>query len=153
MNEYDFEGRDFALSNKGIHLLRSRYNYKTIEYDDIQKAIIKRGVEISNAFVVLILGILLSAFALYQAWTVIQFFLSNEGGTIYIETIVLPVIPGILGIYLLYLAAKKGLILTIQSNNGNRKMRLNEFVKSNKINDLRIFLGEKLSTRLVIEAN
>jgi hypothetical protein len=51
MNMYDFEGTDFALSSKGIHLLRGRYNYKTIEYENVQKVIIKRGTEIHNVIV------------------------------------------------------------------------------------------------------
>jgi len=151
MTVYKFEGRDFALSHEGIHLLRSRYNYKTIGYEKVERAVIGRGTEVSNALVALALGILLTLFAFYQARIVFNFFLDPAPGTIHIETIVLPVIPAVLGIYLIWIATRKGPVLTIRSKEGNRKMRLREFEKSNKLNDLKIYLSEILSSRLLIE--
>jgi hypothetical protein len=53
-------------------LLRSRYNYKTIEYESIEKATIKRGPEINNVIVVVVLGIGLVAFALFQSLYLIE---------------------------------------------------------------------------------
>ena len=151
MTAYQFEGKDFALSNEGIHLLRSRYNFKTIQFQQVEQAVIKRGTEVSNAFVALVLGVLLTLFAFYQARIVVNFFLDPQPGTIHIETIVLPVIPALLGIYLIYISTRRGPILTVRSKEGNRKMRLREFQKSNELNNLKIYLGERLSNRLLVE--
>ena len=144
MNLYDFEATDFALSNKGVHLLRSRYNYRTIEYESIEKATIKRGSEINNVIVVFVLGIGLVAFALFQSLSVIALFKNPDVHVIYIESIVLPVLPGLLGFYLIYIATKKGPILIIETSKKKQKLRLRDFMKNNSMEDLRNYLSQKL---------
>ena len=151
MNSYDFEATDFALSNKGVHLLRSRYNYKTIEYESIEKATIKRGPEINNVILVFVLGIGFVAFALFQSLYVLGLFKNPEVQVIYIESIVLPVLPGLLGFYLIYVATKKGPILIIETSTTKQKLRLRDLIKSNKMKDLRNYLGQKLHYKFVIQ--
>ena len=151
MNLYDFEATDFALSNKGVHLLRSRYNYKTIEYENIEKATIKRGPEINNVIVVFVLGIGLVAFALFQSLYILGLFKNPDVHVIYIESIVLPVLPGLLGFYLLYVATKKGTILIIETSSTKQKLRLRDFIKSNRMEDLRNYLSRKLYYKFVIQ--
>ena len=151
MNLYDFEATDFALSNKGVHLLRSRYNYKTIEYESIEKATIKRGPEINNVILVFVFGIGLVAFALFQSLNVLGLFKNPDVHVIYIESIVLPVLPGLLGFYLLYVATKKGTILIIETSSTKQKLRLRDFIKSNRMEDLRNYLSRKLYYKFVIQ--
>ena len=45
---YDIHAKDFALSADGVHLLRNRFNYKTISFNDINAAGFKRAVETKN---------------------------------------------------------------------------------------------------------
>jgi len=148
---YEFETTDFAFSPKGIHLLRSSYNYKTIGYQEIDKATIKQASEIKNVLLSLILGIILFAFAILQTVYVIRLFNDPHVYHIYIETIVLPVLPGLDGLYLIYIAIKKGPVLIIEAGNKKHKLRLRSFVRSNKIIDVRNYLVNKLSHNLSIE--
>src|SRR3954447_7834430 len=148
---YDFETTDFALSAEGIHLLRSRFNYKTISYEAVDKAIIKRGSEISNVFPSLLLGIALIIFAFYQAIYFIRLFADPNVHTIYIERILLPFIPALFGTYLMYVGLKKGPALVIRSARKMYKLRLRDFFKNSKSNDLKNYLSEKLSYKLEVE--
>ena len=152
MNTYDFEATDFALSPEGLHLLRSRYNYKTIRYQEIEKATVKRASEYKNTMLCLILGILLVVFALFEIIYVIQLFLNPRVHVIYIESILLPILPGFIGIYLIYIATKKGPVLIIESGSKKRKLRLRDFTKDNKIINVISYLGEKLSYKISIQS-
>lgn len=153
MNNYDFEATDFALSDAGIHLLRSRHNYKTIEYKDIDKAIIIKTSEIKNGMFCLLLGIALVSFSIYEVVFVTKIFSNSDVHVIFIESILLPFFPGVVGIYLLYIFVKKGLVLTIESGNSKQKLRLRDFVKNNNLDKVKLYLKEKLSYRLSITDN
>jgi len=67
MTNYDIESKDFALSQQGIHLLRNRFNYKTVNFHGIQKATFTRAADTKNVVLILIVGALFVAFAVYQA--------------------------------------------------------------------------------------
>ena len=151
MNAYNFETTDFALSDIGIHLLRSRFNYKTIEFEKIENAMIKRGSEINNVFVSLLLGIALAVFAVFQTMYVIGLFKNPSVHQIQAESILLPLLPAFAGFYLIYVATKKSPVLIIKFDGTKKKLRLKDFRKTNKMNDLKNYLKEKLTHRLLIE--
>jgi hypothetical protein len=148
MTAYDFETADFALSVQGLHLLRSGFNYETVRYQEIDKATVKRGREIKNVFSAMIFGTGLLAFAVLQIMFVIGLFNNPGVHSIYIESIVLPFLPGLFGIYLLYIANKKAVILIIETGSKIQKLRLGDFVKRNDMLRLINYLHTKLSSRL-----
>jgi hypothetical protein len=151
MSRYDFEATDFALSKSGIHLLRDRYNYKTIEYKEVNKATIKRAPEINNYLVILIFGIALIAFAVKVTVGIIRLLKSPDVEVIYIEHIVLPVIPGLLGFYMLWNALRRGPVLFIETNTSKHKLRLREFKKNNNVVKLLTYLRSNLYCQFSIE--
>ena len=153
MNTYDFESTDFALSMQGVHLLRNRFNYQTIKYKDINKATIKRTREIKNVILSMTFGIILLAFAILQTLLVINIFNDPNVRKIYIESIILPLLPGLVGIYLIYIANKKGLMLIVETGRKSQKLRLRDFVKNKKAYQLRNYLNARLSNRLVVLAS
>ena len=148
MSNYDFESTDFALSDKGIHLLRNGYNYKTIEYNMVDKATIKKGAEIKNVVLCLVIGICLLGFAILQTRHMINIFNDPTVTTIYIEAIVLPVLPGLVGIYLVYIAVKKGIVLIIETGSKKYKLRLRDFIKDNTKEKVIKYLTAKLSYKI-----
>lgn len=151
MSIYSFESTDFALSDKGIHLLRSGYNYKTIEYNMVDKATIKRGAEINNVNLCLVIGICLFGFAIMQTRLVINLFNDPSVTKIYIESIVLPVLPGLVGIYFVYIAVKKGIVLIIETGSKEYKLRLRDFIKDNTKEKVIKYLTEKLSYKISLQ--
>ena len=147
MKLYDFEFTDFALSEKGIHLLRNRYNHKTIAYHEVDKATIKMDVETKNVLLTLTFGILLLSFAVLQIISVINNFNNPDVHIIHTETIILPLLPLIAGAFCIYISIKKIPILLIESGKDKYKLSIKDVLKSNKNDALKIYLKEKLFTK------
>ena len=144
MTNYDIESRDFALSPQGIHLLRNRFNYKTINFYDIHKATFTRAAETKNVLPALIAGTLLVAFAVYRAIGVYQDFQDPSVHHIYIESIMLPVLPLLLGLYCIYIAVKKVPLLIIELKGEKHKLSLRDIINAGQTAALEAYLKEKL---------
>jgi hypothetical protein len=141
---YDIESKDFALSSEGIHLLRNRFNYKTISFYDIHKATFTKAVETKNVVLTLIVGALLVAFAVFQAIGVYEEFYDPSVHHIYIESILLPVLPLLVGFYCVYLGVKKIPLLIIELENEKHKLSLRDIIDSGRMEALETYLKERL---------
>ena len=148
MTEYLFETKDFGLSAEGIHFLRSRFNYKTIAYNEVRQISIEKGKEINNWLVVLIIGIGLIVFSVFYSVNLYFNFIDPNVHVIYIEQIVTPVLPIILGFYCIFSSLKQGIILII-SISENKKVRfpLKDIIKGNRKAELIKFLAERLNIK------
>jgi hypothetical protein len=62
MAYYNFQTEEFGVSESGIHLLRSGFNYKTITLSEIDRIRIERAKEIHNWWLVFIIGSALIGF-------------------------------------------------------------------------------------------
>ena len=127
--------------------MRNRFNYKTINFSDIDKASFTRAVETKNVVLTLIAGALLLAFAAYQAIGVYEEFNDPEVYHIYIESIVVPVLPLALGLYCIYIAVKKVPLLIIELKGEKYKLSLKDFKKGSGTVGLANYLKEKLRER------
>ncbi len=45
---YKYEAEQFGISEKSLHLLRNRFNYKTIDFNQIDSITIKKGKTMKN---------------------------------------------------------------------------------------------------------
>lgn len=153
MSHYTFETSAFGLSDEGLHLLRSGYNYKTIAYHDIRKVTLKRAAAIKNVLLVLLLGVALLVFAIYQAIRVYESFSSPDVHTIAIESILLPVLPLFLGNYCMYVALKRTSILLVRYKGGRKKLPLKAIVNTDHGPQLVTYLQEKLGARFFVEGH
>lgn len=151
MSNYTFETGRFALSDEGIHLLRSGYNYKTLAYPDIRKAVLKKGVAIKNWLLVLLLGIGLISFAVYQAAHLYHLFMDPTVHRVSIESIILPVLPLILGNYCIYVSLKRTTILKVKYRGGKVKLPLSELFSTTEAIGVTAFLQEKLGSHFEVE--
>jgi hypothetical protein len=151
MPAYQFQTEDFALSPDGVHLLRNQFNFKTIAYKEIRQARIERSVEIRNAPVIFCIGILLVAFAFYQTRWVIWLF--NDPRTFHIDitSILLPIIPLLLGSYCLYVSVRKGPVLRLQEGTRVHKLRLRPAVKENLTAELERCMAAQLGPAFEVD--
>jgi hypothetical protein len=151
MINYFFETREFGVSDNGIHLLRSGFNYATIEFNQVDSLTIERGKELNNWIVILIIGLALVTLSVYYSLRLFNIIDNNEVKVIYIEEILIPLIPFMLGGYCLYSSTRNGTILRITTiNNRANKFPLKELEKDNKGRAFQDFLKEKLSTKVRI---
>lgn len=151
VSKYTFQTASFGLSDEGIHLLRSGYNYKTLPYPDIRKATLKRGVTIKNWLIILVSGMALMGFAVYQSAHVYRQFLDPTVPAVHLESIVLPLLPLLLGNYCIYISLKRTTILKVKYRGGKTKLSLKNIVINNEADQLAAFLQDKLGTRFRVE--
>lgn len=140
MAQYLFTTDDFAISETGIHLLRSRFNYRTVPFHEIKSMRITKGKETHNWWLVLIIGSIMIWFGVYLSVGAIKvLFWGNptprQAGIIYL--LFIPVI----GAYFVYRALETGPLLRIECLNGEkRNLRLRQLMKENKLDALRNYL-------------
>jgi hypothetical protein len=151
MANYHFETREFGISDHGIHLLRSRFNYETIEFNQVDSVTIEKGKELNNWIVILILGLVLVSFSVWYSLRLFNIIGNNEVNRIYIEEILVPLIPFMLGGYCLYSSTRNGTILRVRTiKNKAEKFPLKELDKENKLRPFQEFLKEKLNTKVKV---
>jgi hypothetical protein len=150
MSEYYFETKEFGASERGIHLLRSRYNYETFNYTDIATAAIERGKEINNWLFALIIGVGMVGFAIFYTIRMLNVISNSEMNVVYIEEIIVPLIPFLMGSYLIYSSFKTGITLKITMSAKSKRLSLNELMNSNKLEEFQTLLRDKLQSKLTI---
>jgi hypothetical protein len=152
MNNYKFEIDHLALSDTGIHLLRSRFNYDTINFLTITNIKIKRGRQIKNWLLAMMIGLLLLAFGIFTGFKVVyEFFFANNFHRFYIEQLLIPFFPIVAGSYLIYNALKIGYILEILIDNKVKRFPIEEINKNGALNELKLFFKKNTLTSLKFE--
>jgi hypothetical protein len=119
----------------------------------LERAVIKRGAEIKNSLLSFIIGVALLSFSVLKGISLYHDFNDPTVHMIYIESILLPLFPALIGLYLVYASFKKGPILQVEQGNVRYKLRLRETQKNNQTENLKLFLCEKLSSKLIIKDN
>ncbi|UII24750.1 hypothetical protein LVD15_15680 [Fulvivirga maritima] len=148
MSDFLFETNEFGLSQEGFHLLRDRFNYKTYPYSEIDEIRIETGKELKNWTIILAIGISLVVFSIYYSVKLYLAIQNNIYVTIYIEQILIPIIPFLFGGYCIYASTKSGTILRLKTLKKNKhKYPLELIEKENKLKTLEALLKEKLKGR------
>lgn len=153
MTEYHFESPEFGISDDGIHLLRSGFNYETIAFSQVDSLTIEKGRELNNWPVILAIGLALLSFGVYYMIGLFDVLVGDELNVIYIEETLVPLGPLLLGGYCVYTSMKNGTVLRIRTIKGKTdKFPLRHFEKQLRLKPLQSFLIEKLATRVSVNA-
>lgn len=147
----DISTTDFALSENGIHLLRSGYNYKTIAWHSIESALIKRGPQINNPFLSFAAGSALAVFALAKAASLYNDFTDPAVRRVYIEAILLPLLPAMIGLYSIYTCFSKGPVLQVRAKGAVYQFHLREVATQERMEQLKNVLNHKLAPRFSVQ--
>ena len=115
MSKYQFSNKSFGLSDEGFHLLRNGFNYQTIAWSDVVSTQIKKGNSLKNRPLLLVLGASMVAFAIYYVLRIVLFFQSEAGGTFFIQELLIPIFPLLVGGYMLVAALKTELIIELRA--------------------------------------
>ncbi|MBO9702921.1 MAG: hypothetical protein J7604_22090 [Sporocytophaga sp.] len=135
MKHYKFYTREFGISDIGIHLLRNNFNYNTINFKDITSLEIGRGKLIRNWIFVFIFGISLIAFSIYYAFVLIDVLNDPSTRKIYIEELMVPVLPALLGGFCIYSSRRNGIVIKIEHNGKKSSYSLEDIIKNNQYED------------------
>jgi hypothetical protein len=89
----------------------------------------------------------------YQSRWIIEMLTDHKSHVIYIEAIVLPVIPAFLGIYCIYIAVKKAPVLKLEEGNRKHKLRLRSVIRNGQAIEFETYLNRKLGAKLQTDQN
>ncbi|HPX06232.1 MAG TPA: hypothetical protein PLC17_09885 [Tenuifilaceae bacterium] len=144
-NTYQFSTDQVGFSDSGIHFLRSGYCYKTVPYQSIEHLTIKRAKELNNWLWVLLVGIALLCFVAYDLVTIYSLLSSDSAYVIYIERLLIPLFPFLLGVYSVVISLRVTLVAVGQSRDGKLYIPLRKIMKQGVYNDFVAFVKEKIS--------
>ncbi|MBK8367190.1 MAG: hypothetical protein IPL10_07160 [Bacteroidetes bacterium] len=145
---YKFETDQFGISDTGIHLLRSGYNYETIEFSNMDELSILKGRQISNWALALMFGLLLVSVGLYVLYHVLyEYFIGNRIHIFHVEQFAFPVIPLIIGTYTIFVALKNGLVLKALIGNKTLNFPIDKLSKQSQIDEFIVFLNTNNLTK------
>lgn len=141
--KYLFETEQFGLSHDSIHLLRSRYNFKTYNNSEISQISIQKGRAINNWLFVLILGMGMLIFSIYYSYKFYLLLTSDQNLHLYVEQFVIPVLPLMLGTYSIFQALRTCPVFKIALGNGKTKtLTLEKALKEDQLENLKQILTE-----------
>lgn len=152
MTSYNFETREFAVSDAGIHLLRDRYNCQTIRFSEIKQIVIEKGKETPNWIGAFMLGTAIIYAAIDVSMITIDGFISRDGSMNRLQILVFLLLIGCAGGCFVYSALQYGVILRVIYGKGKRdRFPLKEIIMQDRFDDLLFMLTSKLDARLIIK--
>jgi hypothetical protein len=119
--KYLFETSEFGISEYAFHLLRSRFNYKTYESDDLHEIIVEKGRLVNNWLLILLVGISLVLFAIYYCFKFYMLLTGDEFFHFYLEELIVPLLPFFIGLYCIYNSMRTGPTVKLILTNGKSK--------------------------------
>lgn len=151
MSTYNFETREFAVSDAGIHLLRDRYNYRTIRFSDIRQIVIDQGKETPNWIGAFMLGTAIIYASIDFSMITIDSIVSGNGDASQVRMFVFLLLMGCAGGCFVYSSLQYGVILRVRYANGKRdRFPLKEILMQDRFDDLVFMLTSKLDSKLIV---
>jgi hypothetical protein len=140
--QYLFQTNEFAVSEQGIHLLRSGFNYQTIDWSCIEEIEMSRGKEHHNWFGTFTFGMVIFIAGIYMAFIISETLFYEEISNAY-KMMIFFFIP-CFGAYIVYSSMQTGIILKLTERTGKRyKLPLKEIVKARKLREFELLLKER----------
>jgi hypothetical protein len=140
---YTYEAEKFAVSEEGLHLLRNRFNYETISWNTIASLEVRDGKDLKNWLWVLFVGVVLTVYAIYDIYHILFIFNDPNVHRIYVERLVLPVIPLSLGVYSIFIALRNTRVMVIKGASKTYFLSLRYLIKSSQYSEFITFMQKK----------
>jgi len=140
---YTYEAEKFAVSENGLHLLRNRFNYETISWNTIDTVEVRDGKDLRNWLWVLFVGVALAGYAVYDIFHILFIFNDPDTHVIYVERLVIPVIPLSLGLYSIFIALRNTRVMVIKGATKTYSLSLRYLIKRNQYSEFISFMQKK----------
>src|SRR5688572_2660126 len=148
MTNYLFQSTEFAVSENGIHLLRSGFSYKTIRWHEVDSIRIRKGKELNNSWIIFLLGLILLTVGAYLTIRTVDILVHKENAERYVKMLLFLLIPFI-GVYFVYNSMRTGIIMSVNYAAHKREMfPLSEIINQNRLNEFKSLMTAKLGTRV-----
>lgn len=148
MNNYLFQSTKFAVSDNGIHLLRSGFNYKTIRWNEVDSIKIKKGKELNNSWIVFLLGLILLTVVAFLTIRTVDILMHEEHAEQYVKMLLFLLI-AFVGVYFVHNSMRTGIMMSVNYAAHKKEMfQLNEIIQQNRLNEFKSLMTAKLGTRV-----
>lgn len=153
-----FETAEFRIEENGIALLRSKFPYRKIAFEEITELQIKKGKVVNNAVAIFLLGVLLIASGLYLGNSYGPLNLTNnqlglKGGKALGYFVLLFGGLIIFGGIMVYQSLKKDFVLQITAKAFCQTYPLTEIRRSNELDSFIFYLREITGNKLNVISN
>ena len=134
-SRYYFQTREFGVSDRGLHLLRSGYNYQTIDFYQIHSAKIQKDYELPNWVIVFVFGTFILFAGVDLLMPLLDSFLYNLDLQQLRVIVILAIIP-LAGAVFVFKSVRRGTVLRIEYGKKKKdRFALNELERQNKMKD------------------
>jgi hypothetical protein len=134
ISSYKFETDQIGVSDHAVHLLRSGFNFDTLEFTTIDKITIEKGRQVNNWLLLLVVGLGLLGFGVFTAIKVVyEYFFANNFQRFYIEQFVIPVLPLAFGLSSIFYSLKTGAVLKISIKQKTKQFPIDELRKKSQM--------------------
>lgn len=141
--QYLFEAEKFGLSEKSIHLLRNRYNYKTIDLEDVDSITIAKGKDLNNWAWVLFIGVMLLAFVAYDSLKILNLYGDENTHVIYLERLLVPLFPFVLGIYTVIISLRNSKVMRMYVGSKKYHFSLRRIIKADNYDEFIVQMKDR----------
>ena len=155
MSDYLFETEHFRFTLSELHLLRSRFPYKKIEFRSISKIYIGKGIRVKRPLLTLAFGLILtigSIFIFLKSTGIFEFIFNPkehaldsgfaQAGKFLAGIIAMIGFMFVIGVISIYQATVKTRIMRIEFADGKHNVfDLDKLILENKYSDLKHFIS------------
>ena len=128
-NPYTFQTNQFGLTADAVDLLRNRFPYKSIPIHSISSIDIRKGKDMKNWWWVLSIGLALTLYAIWDIGQIFGILTDKNTRTVYIERLIIPAIPLMLGIYSIIISLRNAKVMIIKAGDNSHYLSLRDLEK------------------------
>ena len=148
VTKYHFVTDEFGVSDVGIHLLRSRFNYQTIKFSEIKIMSVGKGMELHNWALIFVVGAILIVVGVGISIGIINTLLTHGASG---PRILLVLFIPFVGAYFVFNSVQIDTIMTINYGcNNKHKFPLKKILIDKKLNAFNALMREKLGNRFKV---
>jgi hypothetical protein len=117
-------------------------SYEFMPLTSIRSINIRKGKDLKNWWWVLIIGLALAGYGIFDILQIFGILNDEETHTIYVQRLVLPVIPLLLGLYSIYISMRNTQVMMVNTDKKKYRFSLRELVKKKEYNSFCKFLQQ-----------
>lgn len=149
MKNYLFETPEFGLTELGIDLLRSRFHYATITWQEINAIKISYGKELRHWWIILLVGIGLIMLGGYLGYRTIDILAHKEQPQNYAKMLLFFLIP-MIGGFFVFTSLRSGPLLQVNYASYKKLVfPIKNIVQEKGVNELKSFVNKNAGRTLL----
>lgn len=145
---YLFATKQFGVHEDGIHFLRNRFPFATLAKSEINKVVLKNGMQLANWPLIFLLGVCLVVPGFYMFYHIKESFAINDAFGLGARLVYYGAIP-LVGIYFIYESLQYGPVLEIHYAGNKVKCFHLDKTYRKSLNEFRLLMKENFGSKFI----